>query len=239
LIELAKDLRLKPVYVVGHLHALWHAALEQQEDGDLSSWSDDLIAEASSYQGDAPQYVSLLQHHRWLDGKLLHDWLDYAGNYLSRKYHNSRRRYLQTLWLKHGRHYGKSTSLRKQKGRPDTGNLLSSSTLKSSEGGLGGPPGLPEWLDREVWESYRKHRAAMPKKNHLTPNAEKLAIEQLGKWAEMGQDPNEIVRRSIMNGWTGLFEIKNGVRGGRDPKKSAEPKGFAGIREILEREDKS
>ena len=139
LIELSKELRLKPVYVMGHLHALWHAALEQQEDGDLSSWSDDLIAEASGYQGDAPQYVSLLQHHRWLDGKILHDWLNYAGNYLSRKYHNSDRGYLKSVWLKHGKRYGKSTSFRKKKGAPDTGNLILSPVLNSSsEGGPGG-----------------------------------------------------------------------------------------------------
>ena len=82
LVSLAKDLRLKPVYTLGHLHSLWHAALEQADNGDLTSWTDDFIAESASYQGDAPQFVSLLQKHRWLDGKVIHDWLDYAGNYL-------------------------------------------------------------------------------------------------------------------------------------------------------------
>lgn len=89
LVELAKDLRLKPVYVLGHLHVLWHAALEQQEDGDLSSWTDDFIAESSCYQGDAPQFVSLLQKHKWLDGKVLHDWWEYGGKYLQSKYRTS------------------------------------------------------------------------------------------------------------------------------------------------------
>lgn len=89
IIELAKDLRLKPVYVLGHLHALWHAALEQQEDGDLSVWSDPFIAESACYDGDAPQFVSLLQKHKWLDGKILHDWWEYAGRYLEAKYKTS------------------------------------------------------------------------------------------------------------------------------------------------------
>lgn len=86
LTELARELRLKPVYVMGHLHALWHTALEQQEDGDLSSWSDSYIAQASAYESDAPRWVSLLQKHGWLNGKLIHDWLDYAGRYLKSKY---------------------------------------------------------------------------------------------------------------------------------------------------------
>lgn len=99
--ELARDLRLKPVYVMGHLHALWHDALEQQEDGDFSSWTDELIAESSQYQGDAPQYVRLLQKHGWLDGKLIHDWLDYAGRYLEAKYRTSKPERLQEIHAKH------------------------------------------------------------------------------------------------------------------------------------------
>jgi hypothetical protein len=100
-IELAKDLRIKPVYVVGHLHVLWHAVLEQQEDGDLSSWSDDFIAESSGYQGNAPQFVSLLQKHTWLDGRVLHDWLDYAGKYLESKYRTANPERLAAIKLKH------------------------------------------------------------------------------------------------------------------------------------------
>jgi len=62
LIDLSHDLRLRPVYVMGHLHALWHAALEQAEDGDLSQWSDEFIASSACYPGSAPQFVSLLQN---------------------------------------------------------------------------------------------------------------------------------------------------------------------------------
>src|SRR5690349_7866701 len=64
--EFARSIRVSPVYAMGHLHALWHAALEQQEDGDLSSWSDDLVADASCYSGSVPQYVRLLREHRWI-----------------------------------------------------------------------------------------------------------------------------------------------------------------------------
>ena len=86
---------------MGHLHALWHAALEQQEDGDLSLWTDDLIAEFSAYQGDASQYVSLLRRHGWLDGKKIHDWMDYAGRYLEGKYRTSNPDRLNAIKEKH------------------------------------------------------------------------------------------------------------------------------------------
>ncbi len=105
--NLARELRLRPAYATGHLHLLWHAALEVSEDGDLSSWPDELIAEAADYPGDAPQFVRLLQKHRWLeDNKLLHDWLDYAGKYLISKYSSKKRERLVVIWEKHGRVYG-------------------------------------------------------------------------------------------------------------------------------------
>src|SRR4051812_32080264 len=98
LLAMAADLRLKPVYLLGHFHALWHTALEQQEDGDLSAWSDQLIADAAGYSGKASKLVSLLQSHRWFGyyddqgkaiagtEKLIHDWLDYAGKFLIARY---------------------------------------------------------------------------------------------------------------------------------------------------------
>jgi hypothetical protein len=100
---------------MGHLHALWHDALEQQEDGDLTKWSDELIAESSQFDGDAPQYVSLLQQYGWLDGRLIHDWLEYSGGYLAGKYHTSNRPKLVEIWAKYGRTYGKEGK-RKRKG---------------------------------------------------------------------------------------------------------------------------
>lgn len=106
LIMMAKELRLKPVYLLGHFHALWHAALEQAEDGDLSCFPNDLIAELACYEGDAEKFVSLLQTHKWLDGKILHDWLDYAGPFLRTKYKSSNRERLVAIWAKHGRDYG-------------------------------------------------------------------------------------------------------------------------------------
>lgn len=85
-LQLADDLHIPPVQVLGHLHALWHAALEQQEDGDLTEWPDAMIAQAAAYLGDASHFVTCLQARKWLDGKLIHDWVEYAGRYLESKY---------------------------------------------------------------------------------------------------------------------------------------------------------
>ncbi|OPZ96986.1 MAG: hypothetical protein BWY70_01608 [Bacteroidetes bacterium ADurb.Bin408] len=68
---LSRALRLNTAQTIGHLHLLWHAALEQQENGDLSKWSDDLIAELAGYTGDAPQFVRLLQNLDGLGTKMI------------------------------------------------------------------------------------------------------------------------------------------------------------------------
>lgn len=88
-LQLANDLGLQPVHVIGHLHALWHTVLEQQEDGNLGEWPDVMIAQAAAYSGDAAAFVAALQSRKWLDGKIIHDWMDYAGRYLQVKYRTS------------------------------------------------------------------------------------------------------------------------------------------------------
>lgn len=105
---LTRDLRLRPAYTKGHLHCLWHAALEVAEDGDLSKWTNEDIAEASDYPGDAAELVRLLQEHRWLDDRLLHDWLEYAGAYLRGRYKTRHRERLVAIWAKHGKVYNEA-----------------------------------------------------------------------------------------------------------------------------------
>lgn len=104
-IFIAKALRLRRSYLIGHLHSLWHAVLEIQEDGDLSLWPDDMIAEFSDYPGDAPQWVRLLHEHGFLADRKIHDWLDHAGPYLTSKYKSSNPEKLEAIWQKHGKNY--------------------------------------------------------------------------------------------------------------------------------------
>lgn len=106
-LELAFDLNVKVVQVLGHLHALWHTVLEQQEDGDLSRWSDAMIAQAALWEGEATEFVTRLREREWIDGHLVHDWIDYVGPYLIKKYSSGNVDRLKEIWLKHGYKYGK------------------------------------------------------------------------------------------------------------------------------------
>lgn len=105
IISLAKELRLRPAYVLGHLHSLRHDALEQQEDGDLRVWSPERVAHASDFPGDAAQWFRLLHAHGLLVNGLLSDWLDVAGAYLVSR-HGKHPERLREIWGKHGATYG-------------------------------------------------------------------------------------------------------------------------------------
>ena len=82
-ISTAAQLNIKPVHLVGHLHALWHTALEQQPDGDLSKWTPEFIAQSAMWDGDHGQFEDSLRQNGWIDETgLIHGWLQYVGRYL-------------------------------------------------------------------------------------------------------------------------------------------------------------
>ena len=71
---------------------------------------------------------------------------------------------------------------------------------------------LPAWIDKETWDGYLEMRG----KIHSPPtaHAQELVIKALERFRAEGMDPKEILNQSIMNGWRGVFplkEIKNGT----------------------------
>jgi hypothetical protein len=230
LAELATSLRIRRSHAMGHLHALWHAALEQQEDGDLSAWSEAFIAESSDYPGDPIEYVRLLQSHRWLDGRMIHDWLDYAGLYLTKKYSTSNRERLKDIWAKHGREYGvngkRTTSERlplapDQPNPPDQPNLtnLTNPPAAGAAGAVSDPLDIPAVLHSPeftaAWQRWMTFRRGLGKK----PKDWSVMFSEQLEWLKQfgANEAAEMLGQSIRNGWQGLFERKTG-QAGRKPE---------------------
>lgn len=61
---------------------------------------------------------------------------------------------------------------------------------------------LPEWLDIKAWSEWNQYRKEIKKK--LTPTAIKQQIEFLEKHKS---NHAAIIKQSIQNTWTGLFEL--------------------------------
>ena len=71
-------------------------------------------------------------------------------------------------------------------------------------------PVFPVWLDLEVWKEFKKYR--QNGRGKFTPYAQELAIKKLEKFRAAGNDPSEVIKQSILHGWSGLFEIKKETR---------------------------
>jgi hypothetical protein len=88
--RLARALQISLPTTVGHLHFLWWWATDYAQDGDLSKYANEDIADAMGWEGDAKEAVDALLHSGYLDQEqdgvlLLHDWHEYAGRLIEQR----------------------------------------------------------------------------------------------------------------------------------------------------------
>ena len=83
---------------------------------------------------------------------------------------------------------------------------------------------LPDWIDKELWTDFMEIRKK--KKAPQTEHALALLIKELEKLKVAGDDPNEVLKKSIMNGWKGVFPLKGGTNGkaGQNPRRGLIPR---------------
>ena len=91
--KLKRNLKEDDATVLGYLVSLWCNILELAESGDITKWTVEDIAEYSNYYGDPTTFYKFLINigDGFIDEKpngkrLIHDWLKYAGRYLTAKY---------------------------------------------------------------------------------------------------------------------------------------------------------
>jgi len=87
--RLARALGVNLPQTIGHLHLLWWWSLEYAQDGDLTTFAPDELADAALWEGDAVRFVEAMKQAGFLDvaegAVLIHDWEDYAGKLLQRR----------------------------------------------------------------------------------------------------------------------------------------------------------
>jgi hypothetical protein len=66
---------------------------------------------------------------------------------------------------------------------------------------------LPDWLPAASWEALVGHRKVT--KAPMTEQAQRLAIEKLAELRAQGSDPQSVINQSILNGWKGLFPLRD------------------------------
>ncbi len=72
---------------------------------------------------------------------------------------------------------------------------------------------VPDYINKEIWDGYLEMRKS--KKPKITDYAIKLLLKKLEEYRQAGDDPNEVLSKSIMNGWTGIYPLdRKGGQGG-------------------------
>jgi hypothetical protein len=64
----------------------------------------------------------------------------------------------------------------------------------------------PAWLDTETWRAYLEYRRQARKP--MTEHAQRLALKRLDELRAQGHDPRAVIEQSILNGWQGLFPLR-------------------------------
>lgn len=84
--RLQKLLKLPSYAAAGLLEMLWMLASQYADDGDLSRFTPQEIADYCDYESDADSLVDALVTCKWLDRDAdslrIHDWIDHRPNYL-------------------------------------------------------------------------------------------------------------------------------------------------------------
>ena len=101
-----------------------------------------------------------------------------------------------------------STTYR-QSSSPESGNLYkeaestTESTSKTTK-----QADLPEWIPVEPWSAWVDMRKKM-RNAPFTERAQILAIKELIKLRDAGEDPAAVLNQAVMRGYRGLFPVSN------------------------------
>lgn len=149
---------------LGFLGSFWGEIIELREDGDISGWTPDYIAELTDAKVDPERLWKALQAG-WIDATpdgrvLVHDWLDTAGTYLIKKYSSSNRGELVRIWALYGLVYGARSEPIATGKRPEGDPTLPDLTQPNQTKGIGaGGQGQGHEADTKTALEYLNQKA--------------------------------------------------------------------------------
>ncbi|MCY9508507.1 DnaD domain protein [Paenibacillus larvae] len=78
---------------VGYLHFFWWWAMDYAQDGSLSKYEAEDIADACEWDGDPETLIKALCDSGFVDSDMsIHDWFDYAGRLIEKREQNKERK---------------------------------------------------------------------------------------------------------------------------------------------------
>lgn len=94
--RLARRLGISVPTAIGHLHLLWWWSVDYADDGDLSRYTPEDIADAMMWEGEPQDLWDALVELHWIDLKEerpeIHDWDTYIGRLLEKRRKDAERK---------------------------------------------------------------------------------------------------------------------------------------------------
>ena len=90
---------------------------------------------------------------------------------------------------------------------------------------------LPEWLDREDWQSWVADRKA--RKKPVTEEGARRQLQQLASYRADGHKPADVIANSIAGGYQGLFPPRGQIRASPPSRAQAMAEWNAELGEVL------
>jgi len=225
---------------IGKLHRLWWWCLDYAPDGNVSRQSTDITAQAIGLHAiEGEKLIKALYDAEFLDKTsknqyLLHDWMEYAGTYLKNsKYRRNPEKIQEIIALYSTIVNRQSADSQPKKHRKSTvpTNLTNQPNQPTKGGAKTSAFVLPEWINQDAWTGYEEMRRE--KKKVPTDRARDLVVKELESLKAKGHDPTACLEQSTRNGWTDVYELKNGgTNAGLQTSSSGRPgRNFAAERE--------
>lgn len=85
---------------------------------------------------------------------------------------------------------------------------------------------MPNWLPVAAFADFVDFRKSI--KKPMTAKAKELAIAELEKLKDAGQNPADVINQSILNGWQGLFAV-NPKKPTQTPRAAGRHSGFSSL----------
>ena len=200
-IRLCSALNISDVAAVGHLTALWHFVLRNAwRNADLEPWGETGVEKSARWTGKPGVLLAALRECGFIDGFEVHGWLERAGRLVNDRLYNERRKINAVKRRK--------TPLQRRKTEATLPYLtqpyptLPNPTSKPKRGEVAFV--IPNWIDPTTWSAYLEVRKA--KKATSTSHALQLIVKTLDGLRLKGYNPKTVLEKSIMSGWTGVFE---------------------------------
>lgn len=196
--RLATITKLDRLSVVGRLYAFWAWADRHAVDGHVDGATSTVVDDITRHDG----FAKALESVGWLviseDSITLPKHDRHNGESAKERSQKNAR---QSRWREKKKDVDAKTST-----QPSTREEKRREDIKTKTKAQDFVPPCPKSVERETWDAFLELRKK--KRAPITEHAYTLLVRSLAAERISGRSPDELVKRTVMNGWTGLFPDK-------------------------------